>query len=90
MSFDAPQSRVEALLQDLLGADNQFGAPQSRIEAILQNMLGANNVLAEPESRNEELLLQILEQGGGGQSDIVVYTNNAEMTVTASYNEEEI
>lgn len=68
MSFDAPQSRVEALLQDLLGADNQFGAPQSRIEAILQNMLGANNVLAEPESRNEELLLQILEQGGGGSN----------------------
>lgn len=64
--FDAPQSRVEALLQNLLGADNPYGAPQSRIEAILQNMLGANNVLLPPESRNEELLLEILQQGGGG------------------------
>lgn len=65
--FDAPQSRVEALLQNLLGADNPYGAPQSRIEAILQNMLGANNVLLPPESRNEELLLEILQQGGGGK-----------------------
>ena len=65
--FDAPQSRVEALLQNILGAENPYGAPQSRIEAILQNMLGANNVLLPPESRNEELLLEILQQGGGGK-----------------------
>ena len=67
--FDAPESRVEALLQNLLGAENPYGEPQSRIEAILQNMLGANNVLLPPVSRNEELLHEILEQGGGGGSD---------------------
>ena len=64
--FDAPQSRNEALLQNLLGAENDFGPPQSPIEAILQNMLGANNVIREPESRNEALLKQILENGGPG------------------------
>lgn len=61
-----PQSRNEALLQNILGDDNETGAPQSRVEAILQNMLGANNALEEPQSRNEKLLMEILEQGAGG------------------------
>ena len=68
MSFDEPQSRNEALLQDLLGASNEFGEPQSRNEAILQNMLGANNVLVKPQSRIETLLQDILEQGIGGNT----------------------
>lgn len=61
-----PQSRNEALLQNILGDDNETGAPQSRIEAILQNILGANNALEEPQSRNEKLLMKILEEGAGG------------------------
>ena len=63
--FDAPQSRTEAALQNLLGASNELEAPQSRVEAILQNMLGADNVLEPAQSREEALLLQILDQGGG-------------------------
>ena len=63
------QSRNENLLEDILGASNTFGKPQSRIEAILQNMLGAENEIGEPLSRNEELLIQILEQGVGGEWD---------------------
>ena len=30
--FDAPQSRNEAILQNMLGANNELGEPQSRIE----------------------------------------------------------
>lgn len=37
--FDAPQSRNEAILQNILGANNVLGAPQSRIEALLMQIL---------------------------------------------------
>lgn len=90
MAFDEPLSRNEALLQDLLGADNTFGAPQSRIEAILQNILGANNALGQPQSRNEELLMQILEQGIGGGGvessdvDFIDYDGKIVKSYTAS------
>lgn len=38
-SFDAPQSRNEAILQNILGANNVLGEPQSRIEALLMQIL---------------------------------------------------
>ena len=38
-TFDAPQSRNEAILQNILGANNVLGAPQSRIEALLMQIL---------------------------------------------------
>ena len=37
--FSSPQSRNEAILQNILGADNVIVAPQSRIEALLQQIL---------------------------------------------------
>lgn len=37
--FDKPQSRVEAILQNILGADNELGEPQSRVEALLMLLL---------------------------------------------------
>lgn len=37
--FDDPQSRNEAILQNVLGADNQLGDPMSRIEALLMQLL---------------------------------------------------
>jgi hypothetical protein len=37
--FDAPQSRNEAILQNMLGANNTLPAPQSRIEELLQQIL---------------------------------------------------
>lgn len=38
-TFDAPQSRNEAILQNILGAENELGDPQSRIEELLQEIL---------------------------------------------------
>ena len=37
--FDAPQSRNEAILQNMLGAENVLGDPQSRIEYLLMQVL---------------------------------------------------
>lgn len=39
MSFEAPQSRNEAILQNILGADNNLPAPESRIETLLIALL---------------------------------------------------
>jgi len=61
--FEAPQSRNEALLQNILGAENPVEAPQSRNEAILQAALGYDvDYPTEPESRIEELLLELKEK----------------------------
>ena len=64
--FEAPQSRNEALLQNILGAENELEAPQSRNEKILHAILGEDIPLDPPQSRIEELLLEIKEQGIGG------------------------
>lgn len=37
--FGAPQSRNEAILQNILGAENELLPPQSRIEVLLQAIL---------------------------------------------------
>ena len=39
MAFDKPQSRNEAILQNMLGANNVLEPPQSRIEELLQEIL---------------------------------------------------
>lgn len=41
MAFDKPQSRNEAILQNMLGAGNVLEPPQSRIESLLQEILEA-------------------------------------------------
>ena len=38
-TFDEPQSRNEAILQNMLGAENELPEPQSRIEELLQEIL---------------------------------------------------
>lgn len=67
MSFNEPQSRNEALLQNILGASNAIGDPQSRIEAILtailENAAVGDPYTDPPRSRNEKLLLAIKEDG---------------------------
>ena len=40
--FDEPQSRNEAILQNILGADNDLLPPESRIETLLQMILEEN------------------------------------------------
>lgn len=37
--FDKPESRNEAILENILGADNELLPPQSRIEVLLQALL---------------------------------------------------
>lgn len=37
--FESPQSRNEAILQNILGADNDLLPPESRIETLLQQLL---------------------------------------------------
>lgn len=41
MSFPRPQSREEAILQNMLGANNVLERPQSRVEALLQEILNS-------------------------------------------------
>lgn len=64
-TFDAPQSRNEALLQNILGANNALGDPQSRNEALLMNILGESYDIGEPQSRIETLLMRIKDEGLG-------------------------
>lgn len=54
---DAPQSRNEAILQNILGESNILDAPQSSVEAILQSILYNTEYTEEPQSRIEKLLL---------------------------------
>ena len=46
-TFEAPESRNEAILQNMLGEDNELEAPESRIEtlllALLQKLGGSGN-----------------------------------------------
>ena len=44
--FDTPQSRNEAILQNMLGADNDLGEPQSRIEELLMQLLAVMQTIA--------------------------------------------
>ena len=37
--FGSPESRNEAILQNILGAENPLGEPLSRIEALLMQLL---------------------------------------------------
>lgn len=73
-------SRNEDLLENILGASNDYGEPQSRNEAILQNILGEHNELQEPVSRIETLLLQLKDAMPSGEIEI---TENGEYDVTA-------
>lgn len=50
--FEQPQSRNEAILQNILGAENTLPEPQSRIETLLidlLNQLGGGGDVASPE-----------------------------------------
>lgn len=87
MVFDDPQSRNEAILQNLLGADNVLVEPESRIEAILQSILNETAYLDEPQSRMEELLLAVKDDGSyddearsRNEAIIIAWLNDEEYT----------
>lgn len=63
--FDAPQSRNEAILQNMLGADNELGDPLSRIEALLMQLLETVKTIEgwpEAASLAGKTLLEVVEK----------------------------
>lgn len=68
--FKEPLSRVEAILQNILGADNELSDPESRVEAILLSILNDTPYTDLPQSRVEEELLAI-KNGGTYTRDIL-------------------
>ena len=56
--FGAPQSRNEAILQNMLGAENELGDPMSRIEDLLMQLLEILQPLAELDTKT---LLEVVE-----------------------------
>ena len=67
--FESPQSRNEAILQNMLGADNQLGEPLSRIEALLMQVL---EVLQNIEGWSEASVLTgktLLEVGDNAEQN---------------------
>lgn len=55
-------SRNEAIIENILGADNVLVDPQSRIEEILQAILYEDEYTEQPESRIEKILIAILNE----------------------------
>ena len=85
MPNETPQSRQEALLENILGATYDVGVPQSRIEKIWQYALGATITLDTPQSRLEALAIQVAElvrNGGGGSTP----TGTINITANGTHN----
>ena len=81
---DEPQSRNEAILQNILGESNELLEAQSRNEKLLFNILGVTGIeIDEPQSRNEKLLVEILENGTG---DGIKPTGTLQITANGTYN----
>lgn len=60
MEFREPQSRIEAILQNMLGANNVLLPPFSRNEKILLAIMGEEVELEEPQSPIEKCLMKWL------------------------------
>lgn len=78
-NFREPQSANEAILQNILGAQNELREPQSVVEFYLQKILeqgGGSSVIANPTLEGTEAALSGLEvdgtkykvESGGGSS----------------------
>lgn len=61
--FEAPESRAEAILQNILGANNVLVPPEAPVEEILQAILYNTPYTKEAETRIEEILLAIKNNG---------------------------
>lgn len=71
MDFNEPQSRNEAILQNILGANNVLVDPQSEIEAILQAILKNAPYTEEGRSRIARLLIAIKNNGTWNELPII-------------------
>lgn len=77
-TYGEPQSRNEAILQNILGEHNELVYPQSRNEAILQAILYNTAYTEEARSRIETLLLCILN---GTTTDMQPLSRNEEILI---------
>lgn len=53
MDFGTPQSRIEALLQNILGESYDIGAPRSRNEALLMAIAEGGGTAGTPITNDE-------------------------------------
>ena len=83
--FDAPQSRNEAILQNILGADNILEATQSNIEEILKCILYGTPYTGEDKSRIGILLQCILN---GEDTDMIPRSRNEAILIAKIKGEE--
>lgn len=74
--FDEPQSRNEAILQNILGADNILLEPQSRIETLLQLLLG--------EMEGIDAKIESLNYGNAGAHNSIYRGKDLGSEVTAA------
>ena len=95
MSFKNLQSRVEAILQNMLGAENVLEPPQSRVEELLLLLLEqrstggevtAEAVAAAIGNMTQEQLSQVLEDIGAEPLPIVDVVAGTTPTIAAADN----
>lgn len=87
MAFDKPQSRNEAILQNMLGANNELEPPKSRVEALLQDIAGKMPEANPSEGTTTGTLERLkigddiytVEGGGSGTSDYDALNNKPQI-----------
>ena len=76
-TFNEPESRNEAILQNMLGANNELGEPQSRIEELLMQLLeqgsGGSEKIEIPDSIADVVLFFIDSEKSTKQSNMYSY-----------------
>lgn len=90
MAFDKPQSRNEAILQNMLGANNELEPPKSRVEALLQELSGKMPEANPSEGTTTGTLERLkigdeiysVEGGGSGTSDYDALNNKPQIAGT--------
>lgn len=88
--FDAPQSRNEAILQNILGANNVLGEPQSRIEALLMQILeqGGGGAVNSVNGQTGNVVLDAEDVGATPETFLVTVTeSNGSYTADKTYAE---
>ena len=87
MAFDKPQSRNEAILQNMLGANNELEPPKSRVEALLQDIAGQMPEANPSEGTTTGTLERLkigdeiytVKGGGSGTSDYDALNNKPQI-----------
>lgn len=83
--FRTPLSRAEAILENILGAENELQDPLSNVEEILLSILNDTPYEKEPETLIEEMLLAIKE---GTEMDAIAKNRVEEILLAIIHGEE--